>query len=124
MPGDTIKAGKEPVTVAFPGGSTITLAAGSSAIVVMTGQTPVFRLETGAARYSLSSTSAVKLMALDHPVQPSNEIGVFSIGDHVAAGKWPASLPWLLGGGAAAAAILGFGVASVVNGGPPVSPIK
>src|ERR1039458_3493016 len=61
MPGDAIKAGSAPVVVSFAGGSSVTLEPGSSAKITIAGQTPSFLLECGAARYSLSALSAVKL---------------------------------------------------------------
>jgi len=127
MEGDTVQAGSSaPVTVTFANGSVLVLEPGSSARIEMLGQTPVFRLEDGAAHYSLSNLSAVKLLALDDPVTPPRPTGSYSVHKNrkPGAGWWTAGhASWLLGGAAAAAA-LGYGVASAIRGGPPVSPIQ
>ena len=110
MPGDAIKAGSAPVVGSFAGGSSVTLDPGSSAKITISGQTPTFRLECGTARYSLSALSAVKL---NDPVSPPKLTGVYSIScKHTAL---------ILLGGAAAAAGLGFGISSAVNGGSSLS---
>jgi hypothetical protein len=80
MAGDEIVAGTKPVTITFPDGSTVTLAAGSKAKVEMEGGQPVVRLESGAASYSFKTPGAVKLYALDRVVTPTGLTGSFGLG--------------------------------------------
>jgi hypothetical protein len=119
MPGDAIKAGSEAVVISFPDGSSITLQPGSSARITLSGLTPVFQLECGAAKYTLSALSAVKL---NDPAAPAKLTGDYSIGCNKPAGWWTSGHTLLILGGAAAAAGLAFGIASAVGGIAPVSP--
>ena len=119
MPGDTIQAGKAPVVISFAGGSTITLGPGASAKITLSGQTPVFQLECGTARYSLSALSAVKL---NDPVSPPKLTSVYSLACNKPAGWWTAGHTALVLGGAAGAAGLGFGISAATSTGQAVSP--
>ena len=121
MPGDAIEAGKAPVVISFAGGSSVTLNPGSSAKITMSGQTPVFQLECGTARYSLSALSAVKL---NDPVSPPKLSSVYSLACNKPAGWWTTGHTALVLGGAAGAAGLAFGISSATNGGPAVSPTQ
>jgi len=118
MPGDAIKAGSEPVVISFAGGSTITLQPRSSAKITVSGQTPAFLLQCGAASYSLSALSAVKV---NDPASPSKLAGAYSIACDKPAGWWTAGHTALVLGGAAGAAGLGFGISHAVAGGDPAS---
>jgi hypothetical protein len=119
MPGDAIKAGSAPVIITYADGSSIILDPGSSAKITISGQTPTFQLECGTARYSLSALSAVKL---NGPVSPPKLTGVYSINCNKPAGWWTTGHTVLVLGGTAAAAGLGFGISSAINGGDPISP--
>jgi hypothetical protein len=118
MPGDTIQAGSEPVVISFTDGSSVTLQPRSSAKITVSGQTPAFLLECGAASYSLSALSAVKV---NDPASPSKLAGAYSIACGKPAGWWSAGHTALVLGGAAGAAGLGFGISSAVSGGDTVS---
>jgi len=120
MPGDTIQAGKAPVVISFAGGSSVTLGPGASAKITLSGQTPVFQLVCGAARYSLSALTAVKL---NDPASPPKLTGSFSISCNTPAGWWTAGHTAIVLGGAAGAAGLGFGISAATNGGQAASPI-
>lgn len=125
MPGDTIKAGDKPLTIAFQDGSTIDLAPGSSAKVDLSGNTPVFQLESGTAHYSLKTLDAVKLMTLDNSVTPKDLAGSLQVGvggQNPPAGWWTAGHTTAVVVAAAAAAGLSLGVAQATKKGPPVSP--
>ena len=121
IPGDAIKAGSEPVVISVAGGSTVTLQPRSSAKITVSGQTPTFLLGCGAASYSLSALSAVKL---NDPVSPSKLTGAYSMSCNKPAGWWTTGHTGLVLGGAAAAAGLAFGISSAVSPGTPVSPSK
>jgi hypothetical protein len=118
MPGDAIKAGSEPVVISFAGGSTVTLQPRSSARITVSGQTPTFLLECGAASYSLSALSAVKV---NDPASPSKLAGAYSIACDKPAGWWTTGHTALVLGGAAGAAGLGFGISQTLNSGPAAS---
>jgi hypothetical protein len=118
MPGDAIKAGSEPVVISFAGGSTVTLQPRSSAKITVSGQTPTFLLECGAASYSLSALSAVKV---NDPVSPAQLAGAYSFACDKPAGWWTTGHTALVLGGAAGAAGLGFGISHAVAGGDSVS---
>jgi hypothetical protein len=113
MPGDAIKAGSEPVAISFAGGSTVTLQPRSSAKITVSGQTPTFLLECGAASYSLSALSAVKV---NDPASPSKLADAYSMTCAKPAGWWTTGHTALVLGGAAGAAGLGFGISHAVSG--------
>lgn len=121
MPGDAIQAGSAPVVISFAGGSSVTQEPGSSARITISGQTPMFHLECGAARYSLSALSAVKL---NDPVSPSKLASVYSITCNKPVGWWTTGHTALVLGGTAAAAGLGFGISAATSAGPAVSPSR
>ena len=89
MPGDTLQAGQTPLTLTFPDGSTIVLAPGATAKVDLAGKTPVLKLESGAAHYSLKTLSSVKLVQLKATISPKDLVGDLQIGaNHLANGWW------------------------------------
>jgi hypothetical protein len=112
MPGDTIRAGQTPLTLTFPDGSTIVLAPGATAEVELSGNTPVFRLESGSAHYMLKTRSSVILEERGTTVSPKGLAGDLVIGNNKLPGGW-----WTPGhtlavvGGAAGATALGVGLA-------------
>jgi hypothetical protein len=114
MPGDAIQAGSAPVVITFADGSSVILEPRSSAKTTISAQTPTFLLECGTARYSLTALSAVKV---NDPVSPPKLTGAYGISCNKPAGWWTTGHTALVLGGAAAAAGLGFGVSSAVNGG-------
>lgn len=118
MPGDAIKAGSAPVVISFAGASSATLQPRSSAKITVSDQTPNFLLQCGAARYSLTSLSAVKV---NDPVSPPQLAGAYSIACGKPAGWWTTGHTALVLGGAAGAAGLGFGISSAVSGPESVS---
>lgn len=120
---DTIQAGSAPVSFAFADGSVITLDPGASARVELSGQTPVFRLLCGTAHYTLKGLTALKLMAQNDVVTPTQLTAAYSTGSckPPAAGWWTTTRTLLILGGAAAAAGLGLGIASATSGGPALS---
>jgi hypothetical protein len=123
MPGDTIKAGSGSVTTVFSNGSSIVLDPNSSAKVDLSGQTPVFQLQTGALHYSLKSASAVKLTALGTPVTTTHLTGLVKISNgHVTSGWWTPGHTAAVVTGAAASTALGVGVTEATSGGTTVSP--
>jgi hypothetical protein len=123
LPGDTLQAGSAPLALAFADGSTITLDAGASAKVELSGQMPVFRLLCGTAHYSLKALTALKLMAQNDVVTPTQLAAAYSTGacKQPAAGWWTTGHTLLVLGGAAAAAGLGLGIATATSGGPALS---
>ena len=120
LPGDAIKAGSQPVVITFPDGSIITLQSGSSAKITLSGATPAFQLECGAARYTLSALSAVKL---NDPAPQPQLTSAYNMGCNKPAGWWTTGHTTLVLGGAAAAAGLAFGIAAAVSGSLGVSPL-
>src|SRR5437879_3536482 len=74
---DTLKAGTAVTVVTFSDGSVLLLNPGSVATVDMAGNTPVFRLLSGSARYSLKSLTSVQLLATDKKVNVASLTGSF-----------------------------------------------
>lgn len=124
LAGDTIKAGKTPVTVTFPDGSTILLNPRSSAKLGLSGQSPVFQLTSGSASYSLRTLTAVKLMAATKVVTPSNLDGLLELGGSnlPKAGFWTTGHTTAVLLGTSAATGLKVGFAKATGGGASVSP--
>jgi hypothetical protein len=124
LAGDTIKAGNAVTIVTFPDGSVITLEPGAEAMIEIspTG-TPIVKLLSGSAHYSLKSISAVQLMAANRIVTPKDLVGVLTIGGSkkVPGGFWTAGHTALVIVGAGAAAGLGVGISQATSGGTPVS---
>jgi len=119
MPGDAIRAGQTPLTLTFPDGSTIVLAPGATAEVDLSGATPVFRLESGSAHYTLKTHSSVILEERKTTISPKDLVGDLAIGsDKLPAGWWTTGHTLAVVGGAAGATALGIGLAK----GRPSSP--
>ena len=131
MAGDGLIAGDAPVTISFPDGSSVLLGVMSQARVSLSGQTPVFELQSGTARYSLKSLSSVQIVSAGKPVDVKNRTGdvVTNDGDATTI-KAVRSHSLILGKtgltllGAGAAAGLGYGLYAGLSGGSPVSPSK
>jgi len=112
MPGDAIQAGQTPLTLTFPDGSTIVLAPGATAEVALSGNTPVFRLESGTAHYMLKTLASVKLEERKSSVSPKDLVGDLVIGsDKLPTGWWTTGHTLAVVGGAAGATALGIGLA-------------
>jgi hypothetical protein len=111
MPGDTMQAGKTPLTITFPDGSTVVLAAGATAKADLAGQTPVFQLECGSAHYTLKTLSSPKLMKANHTVTPKDVVGDLTVVDcKLPVGWWTLGHTVAVVGGGAAATGLAVGI--------------
>jgi len=139
LAGDGLKAGSAITILTFQDGSVLTLAPGSEAKVELANGRPVFRLISGTARYSLKSTTAVRLMAADQTVTPKLVTGDLALGGNNSAaagggggsstsgsgGFWtPGHTAAVLVGVGATAVGLGVGIVVAVDGGSSVSPSK
>jgi hypothetical protein len=128
LAGDTIKSGTELTVVTFTDGSVLALNPGSVATVDLMADTPVFRLLSGSAAYSLKSATSVELLATDKKVNVVALTGSYSIGGaKQAGGFWTAGhtaavVGGVAGVGGATAAALGFGSSN--SAGPQVSPSR
>jgi hypothetical protein len=122
LAGDTIKAGNTVTILTFPDGSVVTLEPGAEAMIeVSPTGTPIVKLLSGSAQYSLKSTSAVQLIVANKTVTPKDLVGVLTTGG---GGFWTAGHTALVVVGAGAAAGLGVGISQATNGGTPVSPSR
>jgi hypothetical protein len=123
MPGDTVKAGSGPVTIAVADGSSVILDPDSTAKVDLSDRTPVFQLQGGSAHYALKSASAVRLVAMGKPVSTTHLTGIVKISNgHVSNGWWTPGHTALVVGGAAVSTAVGVGVTESTSGGTAVSP--
>jgi hypothetical protein len=123
MAGDIVQVGNAPAAVAFSDGSSVILDRGTLARVERSGQTPMLQLLCGTVRYSLKTLKAVKLMAENGPVTPSQLKGSFSrCKGHAEAGWWTGGHTAMVVGAMAEAAAAWFGIAAAINGGKCVSP--
>jgi hypothetical protein len=120
--GDLVTAENGPVTVSYLDGSSFILDPGSTAKINISGQSPVFQLQSGLARYSVKSLTSVRLMALETTVGPTKLSGILRISNgRPVLGFWTPGHTALVVVGAGAAAGLGIGVARATSGGDPVS---
>jgi hypothetical protein len=125
LAGDTMKAGNAVIIATFPDGSVITLEPGAEAVIeVSPTGTPIIKLLSGSAHYSLKSISAVQLMAANKIVTPKDLVGVLTIGGSkkVPGGFWTAGHTALVRAGAAAG--LGVGISQATSGGTALSQSK
>lgn len=112
LPGDTIQAGKTPVTITFPDGSTVLLAPGASGRVNMSNGVPVFQLDSGSAHFTLKKKGAVILRTGNSVTNPADLVGDLDFGGtKPPAGWWTAGRTTGVVVGAAGAAALGIGLA-------------
>jgi hypothetical protein len=123
LTGDTVKAGKAPVTLTFSDGSTITLDPGAEATLDLSGKTPVFKLMKGTAEYALKTPASVELVSGGQNVTVAGLTGTLGKTAGTKAGVIIAGV----GGGLAAGAAVGVskttgGVGGQTSGGPSVSP--
>jgi hypothetical protein len=117
LPGDTITAGAAAVTLTFPDGSTIVLSPHTSAVVTLTGSTPVVALMSGAAHYTLTAPTAVTLQCkrgMPADGQQPNEL-------RCDGSRLPAAW-WIAATGATAGVVAG--VVLTRGNGPQVSPTR
>lgn len=122
-PGDTIKSGRESVTITFPDGSSVILDPNSTAKVDLSGKTPVVQLINGSMHYALKSSSSVKLAAAGKPVATSHLSGVVKLSNgRVATGFWTPGHTAAVVGAAAGATATGVAVTESTSGGSSVSP--
>jgi hypothetical protein len=119
LSGDTIKAGKSPVTLSFPDGSTITLNPGAEASVELSHDQPVFRLKKGTCQYALKTLTSVHVISGSQTVALTTLAGTLG---KVGAGALTAGQAAIGIAVAGAAAGLGVGVAEATSGGSSVSP--
>lgn len=135
LAGDKIASQETPVTFTFGDGSLVTLGSSSQASIEMSGRTPVFRLQSGTAHYSLKSLTAVKLMALNTIVSPAELSGRYGLDPAPQGATTAGGTPAMSSGVKAAIALsafsaaasfsaLGYSVSQGTGSGSPVSSSK